>query len=145
MGVFGRMLRSVANSLCAAIFFALVFLGKPALAAPPSRPAPAPRVVPARPVPGELTSVPSAHGEWKQWRGNPQHTGFQSVPGKIGVPAVRWRYRLGGQLASWQAVLCGGPAPSSTMLLIAPPGRLAAYSLDGDLLWERRYAPMLAL
>jgi outer membrane protein assembly factor BamB len=51
---------------------------------------------------------------------------------------MRWRYRLGGQLAPWQAVLCGGPAPSSTVLLVAPPGRLAAYSLDGDLLWERR-------
>lgn len=139
------MLRSVANSLCAAIFFAFVFLGKPALATPPSRPAPAPRVVPARPVPGELTSVPSAHGEWKQWRGNPQHTGFQSVPGKIGEPAVRWRYRLGGRLAPWQAVLCGGPAPSSTMLLVAPPGRLAAYTLDGDLLWERRNALTLDL
>jgi len=31
------------------------------------------------------------------------------------------------------------------MLLVAPPGRLAAYSLDGDFLWERRNTPTLDL
>jgi len=31
------------------------------------------------------------------------------------------------------------------MLLVAPPGRLAAYTLDGDLLWERRNALTLDL
>jgi outer membrane protein assembly factor BamB len=111
---------------------------------PPGR-AHAPITVPARSDASDHLPIPSSYGDWTQWRGNPQHTGFQSLPGRIDVPAVQWRYRLGGRVAQWQAVTCAGPSPSDRKLLIAPPGRLAAYSLDGDLLWERRNTLMLDL
>ena len=115
-------------------FIGLLLPCGPALAQSPPERTTGPITVPVR------SAVPSSRGDWTQWRGNPQHTGFQSVPGRVEVPAVRWRYRLGGRLAQWQAVLCGGPSLSDRRLLVALPGRLAAYSLDGVLLWEKRNA-----
>ncbi|HMF08722.1 MAG TPA: hypothetical protein VKJ00_06260 [Thermoanaerobaculia bacterium] len=97
---------------------------------------PGPQTVPARRA-SDGVLVPAAHGDWPVWRGNPQHTGLQSVPGRIQAPAVQWRYRLGGQLMQQQAVLCSSGS-TSDMLLIAPAGHLAAYDLNGRVLWESR-------
>ncbi len=90
-------------------------------------------------------SMPIPHGEWKQWRGNPQHTGYQSLPGKIETPAILWRYRLGGRILSEQVVLCAGQSPQDQILLVAPPGRLEAYTLNGERLWTQRHVLLLNL
>ncbi len=101
-------------------------------------------VVPGRPVVGTVPAVAGANGEWRQWRGNPEHTGFQRIPGKIQTPSVRWRYPIGGRLQRDQAVLCSVPGREAS-LLVAQPGSLASYSLDGRLLWHRRNALSLTL
>ena len=104
-----------------------------------------PRELPSRPA-TEVSSVPAAQGAWTGWRGNPQHSGFQRLPGKITAPAVRWRFRLGGGLDPSQAVLCSAPGNSGgDLLVIAPPGRIAAYRLDGTFLWEQRTTVGLTL
>ena len=112
---------------------------------PPS-PAGVPRTMEWRSGSEPLVALPSAGGDWKQWRGNPQHTGLQRVPGAIASPAVRWRYRLGGRIDPSQSVLCAaGPGLSDGRLLVSPPGVLAAYTLDGELVWKKRSSQGLQL
>jgi outer membrane protein assembly factor BamB len=121
-----------------------VFLPRAVPALDLSPRAPTPVAVQQRPIISFQPLVPSSHADWSEWRGNPQHTGFQSVPGKVAAPAIQWRFRLGGRIEPWQAVLCGVPGLDAS-LLVSPAGRLASYSLDGDLLWERRETESLSL
>ena len=119
----------------------LGLFGRLCLGVPPVDSLAPPKHPPTRVVPpGSPSSnfLPSAHGDWKQWRGNPQHTGYQSLAGKIRTPSVRWRYRLGGRVGQEQAVLCSIPGHGGDQLLIAPTGQLAAYTLDGTPVWQRR-------
>ena len=93
-------------------------------------------------VPCRLSRAPTASGD--SGAASPEHTGFQRMPGKIQTPSVRWRYPIGGRLQRDQAVLCSVPGLEAS-LLVALPGSLASYSLDGPLRWQRRNALSFSL
>ena len=104
---------------------------------PAGRPSPPPRIGARSPVGPRI--VPSAAGDWPQWRGNPQHTGYQRVPGRVNDPEVRWRFRLGGRVSATQSVPCVGlPGMPGDVLIVALPGTLRALTLDGADFWEVR-------
>ena len=95
-------------------------------------------IAPRQPI-GSARLVPSAAGDWPQWRGNPQHTGYQRVAGRLTAPTVRWRYRLGGRLDPSQSVPClGRPDMPGDVLIIATPGILRVLTLNGADFWEKR-------
>jgi hypothetical protein len=114
-----------------------------AVSLPPRQRMSAP-TLPTRPSIRAPFLVPAAHGDWRQWRGDREHTGFQSQAGRIEAPGVLWRFPIGGRLQPSQASPCTSPG-AEPFLLISPPGSLASYSLDGRLLWQRRNASSLNL
>ncbi|HUJ14750.1 MAG TPA: FG-GAP-like repeat-containing protein [Thermoanaerobaculia bacterium] len=77
-------------------------------------------------------------GAWPQWRGNPQQTGTQSLPGRIITPRVAASFRLGGQISSTQ--ILQGPA-ASDLLVLTPPGSIEALHRDGTARWTEPFDP----
>lgn len=82
-------------------------------------------------------SVAGANGDWPLWRGTPQHTGYQSLPGNITNPAVAWRQFIGGRVAN--AGLHFSREAAGDILYAAPSGALNSFYADGRTRWTRRY------
>ena len=82
-------------------------------------------------------SVAGAKGDWPLWRGTPQHTGYQSLPGNITSPAVAWRQYIGGRVSN--GGLFFSREAAGDILYAAPSGGLNSFYADGRTRWTRRY------
>lgn len=104
---------------------------------------------PAAPLSGypvaRRSVVSAANGDWRQWRGNPQHTGFQSLPGRIVSPQVEWRYRLGGVISAEQVLVQGASPGVGARVFLAVGGRLQAYDSSGSVIFDRNLRLRLVL
>jgi len=115
----------------ASIAFALLVASEMASGAPrPVAPA-----VGAHPV--RRSVVPAANGDWTQWRGNAEHTGFQGLPGRIVSPQVEWHYRLGGVVSAEQVLVQEAGAGVGIRVFVAVGGRLQAYDGSGSVIFDR--------
>lgn len=84
-------------------------------------------------------AIAGARGDWPQWRGNPQHTGYQALPGRMTHPAVKWREYLGGSLIPSQVHLQAAVSPGDRgSLVVAAGGDLRLITASGETLWTRR-------
>jgi outer membrane protein assembly factor BamB len=81
--------------------------------------------------------VPGANGDWTQWRGNPQHTGFQGMPGRMAHPRVEWRYRLGGAAAAHQVLVDRRPSDGGAGVYLGIGGRLQGFNSTGSSIFDR--------
>src|SRR5512140_2148186 len=82
-------------------------------------------------------AVAAARGDWRQWRGNPQHTGYQGLAGHIAAPAIEWRYRLGGAVAAHQVLVSRNAAGSGANLFVGVGGRLQGFDATGASIFDR--------
>lgn len=89
-------------------------------------------------------TVPGASGDWPQWRGGPQQTGYQSLPGRITLPYQIASYDIGGVLTAEQMFFTHD-AEQRPMTVIAPSGSISAYRGDGTLIWTRTGLPHATL
>jgi outer membrane protein assembly factor BamB len=88
-------------------------------------------------------AVSGAKGDWPLWRGTPQHTGYQALPGSIGSPSVAWRQYIGGRVVN--AGLLFSRESSGDILYAAPSGNLSSFFADGRTRWTRRYVQQAAI
>ncbi len=90
--------------------------------------------------------VPCAAGDWPLWRGTPQHTACQGLPGRINHPVAKKLYPLGGLIQDQQLLVAPAvPGCSEGVLLLAPAGSLVARCASGRELWSRRYVSSATL
>ncbi|MCU1347441.1 MAG: hypothetical protein JWO56_471, partial [Acidobacteria bacterium] len=83
------------------------------------------------------SSLSAAPGDWPQWRGNAQQTGYQPLPSNITRPVVGWQYRVGGRLAGGQ--LKFSTEDGSDFIYLSPAGSLSKYTVGGQPVWTRHY------
>jgi len=93
-------------------------------------------------LPAAAADVPGANGMWTGWRGNPQHTGYQKLPGRILQPSILWKFRLGADVGGSFIRTTTG---TMDIMVASTSTGLAAYTLDDTPLWTVKDMPSLSL